>query len=187
MITCWLYRRFSSSAVDSNTPLPEWARQHAESCPACREYQEVALAMARRLAISAEAERRTPSPFLQGRIMAAIRAEEKVKTQPARANFGWGIAAATACLLFLTGFLVTRKPATPSQNGFRAQAASTELALNVSFPTAAQVELWTKSLDQPLETETQLVLNDAKAAINSLKSSFLPERLLAAVPERTMR
>jgi hypothetical protein len=137
--------------------------------------------MARQLSLSADNERRPPSPFLHGKIMSAIRAEENLKPQPARARLNWAIPVTAACLFLLAGIVWLLQPAAPSQNASRSAAVPTAQALNVTLPSAAQVGRWTKTLDAPLENETQLVLNDAKAVIHSLASSFLPDNLQASV------
>ena len=46
--------------------------------------------------------------------------------------------------------------------------------------TGQDFEAWSLSLNQPLETELQLVMNDARSAIDSLAASFIPESFLAA-------
>jgi hypothetical protein len=62
----------------------------------------------------------------------------------------------------------------------------TELALKVNLPSVAQLDHWTTRLDAPLEQETQLVLLDARTALDTLARSFVPEGFLATAsdPER---
>jgi hypothetical protein len=93
---------------------------------------------------------------------------------------------AAACLL-LAGIVWLRKPTVPGQNEFGLKSVPAGLALNVNVPSATQVGQWTKTFDGPLENETQLVLNDAKAAFDSLKNSLLPENLVASSPESSLR
>jgi hypothetical protein len=187
MITCWLYQKIISSRVSTRRALPDRARRHAQSCPTCRHSYESATAMARQLSLSADGERRSPSPFLHGKIMSAIRAEENLKPQPARARVNWAIPVAAACLFLLAGIVVMLQPAAPNQNVSRSAAVPAAAALKVTLPSAAQVGRWTTTLDAPLENETQLVLNDAKTVIHSLASSFLPDNLQASVLENAPR
>ena len=71
-----------------------------------------------------------------------------------------------------------RQSPAASQNESEATSAATEPALTVNLPSVAQVDQWTQNLDTPLERETQLVLSDANAAINTLARGLLPEDLL---------
>ena len=88
----------------------------------------------------------------------------------------------TACLI-AAGIVWLRQPSAPHPSASGVTASPAELALNVNLPTVAQVDQWTKTLDAPLEEETKLVLIDAKAALVTLSSSFLPETLLTSSPE----
>src|SRR6185295_13021631 len=122
--------------------------------------------MGRALSASAEGERRPSPAFLHGKIMSAVRAAEPGEAPPVRGRLAWAVA--VACLLF-AGLVWLRRPAAPVPNA----GGPTELALNVSLPAAARVDQW--PLDRALEQETQFVIADAKAAIDSLKNSFLPD------------
>jgi hypothetical protein len=187
MITCWLYQKIISSRVSARLALPDRARRHAQSCPTCRQYYESATALARQLSLGADNERRPPSPFLHGKIMSAIRAEENLNPQPARARLNWAIPVTAACLFLLAGIVWLLQPAAPSQNLSSSAAVPADQALNVTLPSAAQVGRWTKTLDAPLENETQLVLNDAKTVIHSLANSFLPDNFQASLLENAPR
>jgi predicted anti-sigma-YlaC factor YlaD len=171
--------------VDAHTALPDWTQRHAQSCPGCRQFYESAKTLAQQLSASVDKER-LPSAFLHGKIMSAIRAQENVELQPARGRLVWAIAVGTACVL-LAGIVWLREPTAPGQNKSGPTSVPAELALNVSVPSATQVGQWTKTFDGPLENETQLVLNDAKAAFDSLKSSLLPDNLVASSPESPLR
>ena len=116
-------------------------------------------------------------PFLHAKIMSAIRAETEpaLKPRPTRQFAASAFILTTACVLLLAGIIWMRQPAITGQGPSAPAPALPDLAFNVALPSAAQVNQWTTALDAPLEKETQLVLNDAKNALNSLKNSFLPE------------
>jgi hypothetical protein len=185
MITCWLCQKNISSHVDDNTTLSNWARQHIESCPGCRTFSESAAALHQQLPAAAKAEKRESPPFLHGKIMAKVRLQERER-QPSQGRSRWAIAFATACVL-VAGVVFLRQPSTEKENSIASSQPPTEQALTVNLPVAKQVNQWTKNLDAPLENETQLVLNDAKTALDALKKSFLPENLVASSSEQAPR
>jgi hypothetical protein len=92
---------------------------------------------------------------------------------------GWAMAV-VGCILLSSGILWMRHPTGRQPLVTGVTSVPTELGLTVNLPSAKQVERWTTKLDEPLHNETELVLNDAKAAINSLKNSLLPEELLSS-------
>jgi hypothetical protein len=108
--------------------------------------------------------------------MSAIRAQDRLIAEPQTSlgRLGWVVAVGTACLL-LTFILLRHGPLAPAQRPPVATLVQPELAFSVNLPSTAQVDEWTTALDKPLENETQLVLNDAKTVIISLKNSFLPD------------
>jgi hypothetical protein len=184
MITCWFFQRIVSIRLDANSALPAWVRNHIHQCPACRESYESATALIQQLSSTAKDQKRVASPFLHGKIMAAVRSREnvQVEAQRGRSRVGWRMAAGTVCLV-AASILWLRLPFRPGQNAAKTTASPAELALNVNLPSAAQVDQWTKTLDAPLEQETKLVLRDATAALNTLARGFLPEDLLASSTE----
>ena len=54
--------------------------------------------------------------------------------------------------------------------------ASSVFPMVMELPDARRLRQWTETLDRPLETEMELVVNDAKMAINSLANSFISEK-----------
>jgi len=177
MIICRLYQTIASSHVDDGTRLPTWTQRHLNNCPRCREFYQSALAITKELSTRTEGDRRSPSPFLHAKVMSAIRSEANAafEPRPSRRRSAGVLVLGTACLLLLAGILWVRHPAITGQHPSTSTPAPADVAFNVQLPSAAQVNQWTTALDKPLEKETQLVLNDAKSALNSLKNSFLPE------------
>ena len=182
MTTCWLCQKTVSNRIDANRALPQWALNHIDHCPACRGAYESATAVALQLSSTANAQRLSLPPFLHGKIMSAVRSVENAQPQPGLSRLGWAMAVGTMCLL-AASMVWLRQPPLPDQNASKSTSARAELALNVTLPSVAQVDQWTKTLDAPLEQETKLVVGDAAAAINTLARGFLPEDLLASSTE----
>jgi hypothetical protein len=122
------------------------------------------------------------SPFLHGKIMKAIRSMETEDARPARSRLAWAVAIGTVCLV-AAGTIWLRQPPLTDRIASQPAPAPAELALNVKLPSVDQLDQWTKSLDAPLEQETQLVLRDATAAIHTLAQGFLPAELLGPPAE----
>jgi hypothetical protein len=185
MTTCWLCQRIVSIRIDANSALPEWALNHIRHCPACRESYESTTALAGQLSSTANAQRLSPSPFLRGKIMSAVRSPQNAEHEPERSRLGWAVAVGMMLLLAVS-LVSLRHPPLPDENASKSASAAPQLALNVKLPSVAQVDQWTKTLDAPLEQETKLVLRDATVAINTLARGFLPEDLLASSTETAL-
>jgi hypothetical protein len=179
MITCWLNRTILSSHIDGNTALPEWVNDHVRGCGKCRGFYESAMLLAQRLSSDVNTGREPAPPFLHAKIISTLRVTERREVQPGRGRLAWATALGLACL-FAAGMLWLSQPRVPARIARSPVTSPTELALKVNLPSAAQLEGWTTSLDAPLEQETQLVLLDARTAIDTLARSFVPEDFLAA-------
>ncbi len=173
---CWLHQKIISSRLDENSALPGRVQRHLKGCPSCRQAFESAMATVRALSVDSPEKNLEPSPFLHGKIMSVVWAErgQSARPRPGVARWALPIVAATACVI-IAGTVWTRRPLAPVGNPSAAWSAPTELALKMKLPSEAQMNQWSTVLDAPLEHETQLVLNDAKAALDSLKNSFLPD------------
>jgi hypothetical protein len=138
------------------------------------------MAMAQRLSAGAGGERRDLPPFLQGKIMSAIRSEGDAPRQPVAARLGWAMAFAAACVVAAGVFWLRRPPAV-HELAIKSAPAPAQAVVNVDTPPPpVRVDEWIKTSEAPLENETQLVLDDAKTAMNTLAKSFLPDDLLAS-------
>jgi hypothetical protein len=182
MILCQLFHKWVSWHADANTELPGWARRHAQNCPACREFHDSMRVTVQALSVDAEGEQRQPPPFLQHKIMSAIRAGEGTASRPAPRRMAPVLAIGTACVLGLAVFLQLHRPMTPPEGTPASQPVA--VALSLELPTAAQMDRWTTSLDAPLENEMQLVLGDAQAAVNALKQNLWPDNNPGASPRQ---
>jgi hypothetical protein len=98
-----------------------------------------------------------------------------------RFRFGWSFGLATACLM-LAGLLWLRNQPMPGQtDGIQRPLASAptapELPAVLGLPNGTQMRQWTVKLDEPLQTEMNLVVNNTKTAATALVNNFMPEKL----------
>src|SRR4051794_7518355 len=131
MILCQLFRKWVSWHADANTELPGWARRHAQNCPACREFHGSMRLTVRALSGDVGGEQRPPPPFLQGKIMSAIRAGEGTVSWPASRRMAPVLAVGTACLLGLVGILQLHRPLMPPESTPASRPVPAALSLNL--------------------------------------------------------
>jgi len=181
---CWFHKRILSRSLDANVTPPAGTLLHLQHCATCSAFYETQTRIVRQLVASAESSRLQSSPWLERRIIAELRQEpERAGMAARRFPSGWPIAVAAACLL-LGAFLwlqnrpVSDPPVAQSHPGSYASAA--DLALLLELPKEADLSELSRRLNWPLETEMQLVVTDAKSAMNYLADSFLPEPLRQA-------
>ncbi len=185
MIICWFHRKIISSGVDTGAALPNRTKEHLRKCFGCRDVYEAQTEVAQQLRAGADFNRQEPSPFLHARIMSSIaHSEMNAERKHERAWFGWASALATVCLL-LAGVIWFRNQPTSDSSDFLAgflhpspaapdapEAPDAFVLLN-----GTQVRQWSVKLDEPLQTEMNLVVNDTKTAANALVENFMPEEL----------
>jgi len=183
MILCWHYRRVVSRSLDADAPLPAPAERHLRECPACRRRFEAEAAVARQLSAGAGSQRRTPSPFLHAKIMSAV-----ARSQPDARRVPWpgrrvsSVALGVACLLLAVMALWRNPP--PIQALHPLTPSLTNIAVALSLPRHDEVTAWTAKLQDPLETELDLVISDTTNALNALADNFLPENVRESLFER---
>jgi hypothetical protein len=182
MITCRLYQKTILSSVDAGTALPARTQRHLQNCSECRRVYESQTAVARQLRDHADSETREPSPFLHARIMSSIgysqlNAERKYE----RIWIGWAFGLATVCLLLAGVIWVRNRPSPESSDGFPRPLAGMpgdpDLPMALNLPNGTQMRQWTVKLDEPLQTEMNLVVNNTKTAADALVNNFMPEEL----------
>ena len=183
-MTCWFHKRILSRSLDANATPPTGTLQHLRHCATCSAFCETQTRIVRELVAGAESCRLQSSPWLERQIIAELWKEPDWAGRAARRfPSGWPIAATAACLL-LGAFLwlhnrpVPDQPVAQSHPGSDASAA--DLALLFELPNGADLSELSRKLNWPLETEMQLVVTDAKIAMNYLADSFLPEPLRQA-------
>ena len=188
-MTCWYHKRILSRSLDANAPPPAGTLEHLRHCATCSAFYETQTRIVRELVDGAESCRLQSSPWLERRIIAELRQEPEEAGRAARRfPSGWPIAATAACLL-LGAFLWLQNRPVPDQPAAQSHPASdastAELASLFELPKEADLSELSRKLNWPLETEMQLVVTDAKTAMNYLADSFLPEPLRQAALNAT--
>ena len=181
---CWFHKRILSRSLDANATPPTGTLQHLRHCATCSAFYEAQSRIVRELVAGAESCRLQSSPWLERQIIAELWKEPDWAGRAARPfPSGWPIAATAACLLlgvflWLHNRPVPDQPVAQSHPGSDASAA--DLALLFELPNGADLSELSRKLNWPLETEMQLVVTDAKTAMDHLADSFLPEPLRQA-------
>jgi hypothetical protein len=180
MKLCWLYHWMIRWNGDDE-PKPGLLQRHLHECAACRRVHQGGAQLTARLKAEAPAHLTEPPPFLQNRILAALRQEPQSTAPHVFGIFRLGTALipAVAILVVLGYWMHDTDTLNPSQTA------------EVSSPTAVQAEkLLAQSdpghlldlagkLDQPLQSELNSVVSDAKTALQSLTENFVPSQFLA--------
>ena len=198
MITCWLTRRKIDWEMDDGAATSAAVRRHLSRCAACERYRRRQLALVKELI--QEARQTPPSSPLFFREQASILPNQTgsfggggCRTQSANGRtspglkFAWRQALVWCVAAFLVVFGILRMPPreVPSSSSeliAKAIHFSGEQALDEAARQSLQE--WSALLNQPLESEIQFLMNDARLAMNSLASSFLPEQYLVPVAIR---
>lgn len=89
------------------------------------------------------------------------------------------MAAAAACVLLASFVWLQNRPAPdrPLTRNDPAEATPAELSALLELSGSAELRDLSRRLNLPLETEMQLVVSDAKTAMNYLAFNFLPDQL----------
>ena len=114
--------------------------------------------------------------------MRCLNRQPTVTTQEAGPLLSALPVAVTAAIVLLFAGLVWRQSwPSPDQSDYQRQieivSTATELSTLIHVPNQVKLTDWSQKLDQPLETELELVVSDAKTAITYLADNFLPEQL----------
>lgn len=184
MITCWLTRREIAKSLDDGTVLQERVRKHLPHCAGCESYYRQQQQLVEKLSSEAHLDVLNPSPFLRGKIVAAVRraAESGPDVTPAP-RFAWsgGLAfSALAAVAILFGIIWNQPAPSPRPSELLTKVIQLSGDQVLEETTGQNFEAWSVTLNQPLESELEFVMNDARSAIDSLAASFIPESLFAA-------
>ncbi len=182
MIKCWHYRRIISRSLDEDTPLPPAAQAHLAGCPDCRRRCQTEQEIVRRLSAGAAAPRRPqPPPFLQARIMARIASLPPAARRASHPFLIYGTVGLAAAYIVLTTIYLR-----PGQTGSRPSSGliahvqpqrGAGTAFSKGWSDPALLAGLATNLDQPLETEMQAVVQDARGAATALADNFFPDKL----------
>src|SRR5438552_16140420 len=177
---CWFYKSVIRRCTDAGEPIPERTQRHVRDCPVCGEFYKVERALTRGLLAGAEFHRHSPSPFLRPRIMRSLERRSRVN-EPVRKSLhpiwaaGLIVSLGVLCIFLTRTSQSSNSPSSPGSSA-GSRLMGRQLGNLVSRNSGQTVFEWSKAIDQPLESEMQLVVNDAKAAIWLLAQNFLPEK-----------
>ena len=184
MIACWLTRRKIDWELDDGAEVSAAVGLHLSRCAACARYRRRQQALVEGL-IGEARQNPSSSPLFF---------RERASVLPKRycffrggGCFAWrqGLVWFAAAVVVVVGILWFPPGEAPS-------SPSSELiakALHFSGPQALEeaagqsLQEWSALLNQPLESEIQFLINDARFAMISLVASFLPEQYLAPVAD----
>ncbi len=185
MITCWLTRREIARCLDDDRSLAPKLERHLHSCTRCAHYYATQQQLVGQLSQQAGHDHFEPSPFLRGRIVAAVRqaadADTAIPAPLPRPSWLGGLAlslgTATAIVI---GIAVNRSTPPPASAELISKVIQLSGEQVIEETTGQSIEAWSVALNEPLESELQFVMNDARSAIDSLAENFIPKSLLAA-------
>ena len=181
---CWFHKRILSRTLDANATPPAGTLRHLRHCATCSAFYQTQTRIVRELVAGAESCRLQSSPWLERRIIGELRQEPEVAGMAARRfPSGWPTAATAACLLLGAFLWLQNRPAPDqpvAQNHPGPDTSAADLATLFELPKGPELSELSQKLNWPLETEMQLVVTDAKLAMNYLADSFLPEPLRQA-------
>lgn len=173
-----------ASGLDAIRGLSAWTESHVNHCAPCRQQAETHQDIARKLTLCATEARRSPSPFLQSRIMAAWDREvhEPVRVKQSFLPL-WNMGVIGGCVALLA-LLVALHPAfQPEQEA--PDLTQSETPGLITLPADTLVETVTtvntrvmdglsKTLENPLEREMESMLQGARSAAQLFAQNFLP-------------
>ncbi len=176
--------RLGASLGDEGT-VPSWARRHLAACPSCQEHYAAAVALDHGLRAAAPAQTRAPRPALEHDIMREIMAtvergasRETAQARAARPRRAWAafaVTGAAACAVALV-YLSRPQPVAPAVPAAGAHGPTVASASNPPQPGWSQLAVPVRSLlaEDPLRSEAQHVVAEARSAVDFLALNFLP-------------
>ena len=186
MKMCWFYQWLLSAFWMPGEALPRFFRRHFHDCSRCQALFNLHHETARKLSADATRARVPASPFLHGKILAAVaRQEAPVASAPAPARRFWRLVPIAATVVALSALALPQLSHWVNPN--RAQRIAQSRLDLAAQPFSATVKLanggtlvaWSESLEKPLHTEIQSVVIDAKTVLAGLAKNFLTDDLRA--------
>ncbi|MEZ5278777.1 MAG: hypothetical protein R3F07_20515 [Opitutaceae bacterium] len=175
---CFTRRSKISSAIESGQDLPDDLAAHLEVCPSCRRFFERQRDLVNRLRIPVSDSAQYPAG-LTAAIMRAIQQPEATRTSrpgerrrisPWLAPLSFASVALAAAL-----FLIFREPVSnPPAVADLERPISAEVVAEETAP-ADYIRSWSVAINQPLDTELDSVVADARSAVRFLAVNFLPD------------
>lgn len=182
-INCWLNKRLISRCIDSGGSVPPRVVHHLKTCDACRNFHDLSVEVEERLTLEAQNKIQMPSVFLRRKTLLALRQTE-ARAPQSWLRPVWQTATAVFGIFFLAiGFLHHEsilKQKLESRS-FMTKPSVVE-ALNLlttatELPSEKRIVEWSRQLNQPLETELNSVIHDARNAVDLLAHNFMPDKL----------
>jgi hypothetical protein len=168
--------------ADSQSPAPAWVQRHLRGCSDCRQFEHRERQLIASLIAETPSPSAEPSPFLTSRIVAEL---SRTSEPPRLPILYWVRAAAIPAfgVLLIGAYLSwqnddVQAPPTVSVGPVSGGEAEPTLP-SVSRGQSDQILAWAENFPQPLESELNLVVDDAKAALRLVAENFLPDTLLA--------
>lgn len=198
---CQVYRMWINRALDDGRPLSARVERHLAGCEECRRWHERqslvvqhlrtgrwmtgAIGTATSTVVGADQATEAVPPFLRSRILNEIKANSRRKAPVSFARWAWvGAAVAAVALVIIAGpsspkpVALVVAPNEPASAG-APNSATALIEATSRFSDGGRLLQVATNLDQPLQEEMHLVLEDARAALRSLQSEFVPSTLLA--------
>ncbi len=183
MISCWLTRREIAQCVDDDRAPNTRAQIHLAQCSGCEQHYRLQQRLVSRLTREAHQDAMEPSPFLRGKIVAAVRraADAETELAPPAPRYGWlrGLAlSGTAAVLIVIGIIQEQPDPNPPSAELLAKVIQMSSDDVLEEATGQDLEGWSKAINDPLESEIESVKADARSAIGTLAASFIPDSML---------
>ena len=198
MITCWLTRRKIDWEMDDGTEASAAVDLHLSRCAACARYRRRQRALVEGLIREARQNPSSSPLFFRERASVlpkrycffrggGCRTQSKNGGTSPSARFAWrqGLVWFAAAVVGVVGILRLPLSEAPSPSSSELIAKALLFSGGQSLEEAAGQSLqeWSALLNQPLESEIQFLLNDARFAMSSLAASFLPKQYLAPIAD----
>lgn len=181
MITCWFTRQSISRCLDDGVRLSDHAQRHLDHCADCHAHYHEQQVLVSRLSQEAQIGDLASSPFLRGKIVAAVRqaaTPEPVPRPTLGVSWAGGLAFSLITAIAVAIGIQWQQPSAPPSSELLASVLEFSGEQVLEEATGQTFEELTIALNKPLETEMQFVMNDARMAIDSLASGFLPKSFL---------
>ena len=193
MITCWLTRRKIDWEMDDGAARSAAVEIHLSRCAACEDYRRRQRALVKGLIREARQNSPSSPPFCRASVSPnrngsfgnGGRAQSTSEGTLPGIKFAWRQALVWCAAAALVVAVVILRP----PPGEAPSSSSERIAKAIRFSGGRALEEearrslqeWVALLNQPLESEIQFLMNDARFAMSSLAASFLPEQYLAPV------
>lgn len=198
MITCWLTRRKIDWEMDDGAEASAAVALHLSRCAACERYRRRQRALVEGLIREARQNPSSSPLFFRERAsvfpkrycffrVGGCRTQSKSGETLPGAKFAWrqGLVWFAAAVIVVVGILQLPLSEAPSPLSSELIAKAIRFSGGQSLEEAAGQSLqeWSALLNQPLESEIQFLINDARFAMSSLAASFLPKQYLEPIAD----